>query len=206
MSVLNLFTEMHLRSTVELIAGHERLVREMAERAGLDADRAWAEAQVPTVEMTCPACGQPATMALLCRGCGGGAFSDYAEVELTAARQRILGLLVGSPQARQHAADHAFGPGGCMVCPDCIEQTLTNSDICPLLWILSPRSGLTHLTLIQMQGEDPDDEYRLIFEMWADTLADGEAAEWRVCLFEQAIPEAFRALSECYEEREVVSV
>jgi len=195
MSIFDIFTEMHLRITSGLVANHERCIRDIAVQVGVDPDQAWAEAQVPKVEMSCPVCGQAATMSILCRGCGGGAFVEYGEVELAVARQRLLDLPVGTAEQRQHAAAHAFGLGGCMVCPDCIEQTLVNSAVCPLLWIVSPRSGLTHLALIELQDDDPGDEYQMIYEMWTEVLADGPASQWRYYLFNQAILAAFQALT-----------
>jgi hypothetical protein len=179
-----------------MVANREQRIRELAERMGLDPDRAWAEAQAPKIELTCPVCGQPATMSIQCRGCGGDAFAEYGNAELAAARRHILDLPVGTPEARKYAAEHAFGPGGCMVCADCIEQTLSNDAICPLLWIISPRTGLNHLGLAQAQNDDPEDEYRRIFDLWANVLAAGDAAEWRTQLFNQAIPNALQAYTE----------
>ncbi len=194
MSIYDIFTEMHLRATADLVSNHEQNIRHLAAQMGLDPDQAWIEAQIPKVEMSCPVCGQPATMSILCRGCGGGAFSDCGDAELAAARQHLLNLPVETPQARQYAAAHAFNPSGCMVCPNCIEQTLASSAVCPLLWIISPRSGLTHLALIQLQDHDPDDEYQLLYEMWTEILADGPASHWRYHLFHHAIPAAFQSL------------
>jgi hypothetical protein len=139
--------------------------------------------------MTCPACGQPATMSLMCRGCGGGAFSDYDDQELDEARQHLLDLPAGTPQTRQYAAAHAYNPGGCMVCPDCIEQTLTNSDVCPLLWIISPGTAIFYLANVD---QDVKDELQRVAHLWVDVLADDDARAWRYHLFNDAIPNALQ--------------
>lgn len=193
MSIFDLFTQMHLDGSADMVANHEKLIREMAANMGLDPDQAWAEAQIPRVEMTCPACGQPSTMTLLCRGCGGGAFAEYPGDEIAQARQHILDLPVGSPEARQHAAGNAFNPSGCMVCPNCIEQTLTNDAICPLHWLISPHTGINHLAMAQAQDQAPQDELRRVIHLWTNTLASGQAAEWRTHLFSHAIPNAIQA-------------
>jgi hypothetical protein len=189
MSIFDIFTEMHLQMTADMIADHEKLVREVAERMGLDPDQAWAEAQTPKVEMTCPACGQPATMTLMCRGCGGGAFSDYEDDELNQARQHLLDLPIGTPEARQHAAAHAYNPGGCMVCPGCLEQTLVNSDVCPLLWIVSPHTAIFYLANVD---QDVKDELQRVAHLWVNVLADGAVRAWRHHLFNEAIPNALQ--------------
>jgi hypothetical protein len=204
LSIFDIFTEVQLRMTADgstelaevLTANHEQHVRQLAAQMGLDPDEAWAEAQKLRVEMTCPACGpkswrtfarEPATMTLMCRGCGGSAFSDYEDDELDEARQHLLDLPVGTPETRQYAAAHAFNPGGCMVCPGCIEQTLTNDRICPLLWIISPGTASYYLATYTSE------KYEHITHLWVDVLADGPATVWRFHLFNHAIPAALQS-------------
>lgn len=132
-------------------------------------------------------------MTLMCRGCGGGAFSDYEDDELDQARQHLLDLPVGTPETRQYAATHAYNPGGCMVCPACIEQTLTNDAICPLLWIVSPGTAIFYLANVGQDGILPRSELQRIADLWCITLAGGDARAWRHHLFNDAIPNALQS-------------
>jgi len=99
-----------------------------------------------------------------------------------------------------------------MVCPDCIEQTLGYSDICPLLWVASPRSlvsrpfapldGVAVAPLAprwrdsaragEAHGQDAGDEVGRIAYLWTELLANGPARQWRSQLFDRAIPNALR--------------
>ncbi len=191
----DLFTRAHLASAAALVAGHEALIRDLAEKMGRDPDEVWAQAQAPKTELTCPVCGQPAAFSIGCRGCGGGAFAELTDDEIGAARRHILDLPVGGRQAKQYAAERAFLPGGCMVCPDCIEQVLAYAGTCPLLWIISPQTLTNRLAIAQANGLDIGDEWDRATYLWAEALAGGEARGWRESLFGQAIPRALRQRS-----------
>ncbi len=96
----------------------------------------------PSVTLTCSLCGQPQSHLVNCKGCGGDAWGWDLEMahgpdSITIVRQRMQAALAGGPFSEDQVAvgaAKAYQLGGCMVCGDCWQHTVSvNAYLtCPL--------------------------------------------------------------------------
>ena len=119
----------------------EKIV-ELAQKMGLTVEEMLAEAQRPKASLTCILCGQPSAFLTGCKGCGGGAWGWEFEAACgqgaARRRQQVLATYLEAaghhPERVQHAIEHAYQMGGCLICPACWTHTVQPNAymICPL--------------------------------------------------------------------------
>jgi len=152
MTIFHLFEDMR-RANAAWYTAHplthlsEAELADLAAEAGLTIEEVRQRMTTPTVEMTCPLCGQPATHLVGCKGCGSDAFGGewvaahgedmhdrlraafraaLTDESLLADLRAKLGpaLATIEAQALEQAARHAYAWGGCLICTECWHHTL----------------------------------------------------------------------------------
>ncbi len=119
----------------------------LASEAGLTLEDLREQMTTPSVKLTCPLCGQPATHLVNCRGCGGDAFGgewvmahgermhSQLKAGLRIALSHSTEASAPFSQAQIEAAtEHAYQWGGCQICVECWHHTLPSEayQTCPL--------------------------------------------------------------------------
>lgn len=214
-------TDFYTANPLEFLSDDQ--LQELAEQNGMTVAELKQSMSTPHQEMTCPLCGRPSTHVVMCKGCGGDSWGF--ELELAHGEDAIQRLRDGlavtlqsrpqpaavewQPDQVQHAAQHAYQGGGCMVCADCWHHTLPADAyaICPLYLhserILKSdlRVPFQSLFLAVLNGEQPRDWVQRVFIHWTQSWnTAGETpdaaqtiAAWRATLLHGALgrPEEF---------------
>lgn len=162
--------------------------------------------RTPHDRMTCPLCGRPSTHLVGCKGCGGDAWGGEAEMVWgddfrdslrIRLQQAVKPIKDVKPAQIEHAAEHAWTYGGCMVCPECWHNTLPAEAYatCPLKLLADRTLEPSHLPfglMFAMQNKAGEDEraeaarewLKAAWIHWTDawnTVADPEQRKrvWR---------------------------
>ncbi len=190
---------------------------DLARRSKMTMDELREHLATPRIEMTCPLCGRPSTHLVGCKGCGGDAWDwEFQEAHGEDASDRLrqhlrtsLTQVDGVPEEQMnHAVEHAYTWGGCLVCAECWHHTLPYDAhlSCPLQLVdeLKPDrtgniprgflreivgEGLSQEELIKAFGRWLSGVWARWVEVW-NTVPEGPereaVAEWRAALLHAA--------------------
>lgn len=157
----------------------------LAAEAGLTVEEVRRRMTMPTVEMTCPLCGQPSTHLVGCKGCGGDAFGGewlaaegedmhdrlraafraaLTDADMRADLRARLGPALATIEAEAiaQASRHAYAWGGCLICAECWHHTLPAEagPSCPLKLLadrtLAPERPPGGLFFVALQAAGPE--------------------------------------------------
>jgi hypothetical protein len=171
-------------------------LRAFARRVGMSVESLRRQAGQPHVSMTCPLCGRASSHLIQCQGCGDEAWGldlalSYGEEAVTILRTAFAQTLARTgwdSEAIQHAADHAYYPGGCLLCAECRQQTNAPGICytCPLFLLsehhLAEPDGLPSGYYLAMLRGQPHSEWTAtLLHQWTENQPP-TVAQWRTSL------------------------